>query len=286
MIAKSNSLREQRELLISAPYSTASRGIGPQEIKPTTLATEARNGDATFAGKQLSTGSPKARKLRYEGKFRNNSGGFRQFVGEIEFLSTSEVLPTPVSNEDLELVIPARIIMPGIGYDVSAVAELIVNKKDDALLDLLRTINPEIRKIAVSGNTAYLDLGLEKLVPLNMFGGGTVRTVSILSHCILGQTRVLLIDELENGFHYTALSILLKSLLALANRENVQIVTTSHSIEILKTLQGILQDKEFSSHQSSTVCYTLDLDLDGNVRPYRYEFSEFDHCINNEIEIR
>ena len=286
LIAKSKTLGEQRKLLISAPYSTATRSVAPQKVKHTTLASETQNGDTSISVKQLSTGFPKARSLHYEGTLRDSSNGFRKFVGEIEIHSTNEILTTPVSKEDLELVIPARIIMPGIGYDVSAVAELIVNKQDDVLLDLLRAINPEIQKIAVSGNTAYLDLGLERLVPLNMFGGGTVRTASILSHCILGQTRILLIDELENGFHHTAMCILLKSLLTLADRENVQIVTTSHSIETLRTLQNILQDEEFESHRASTVCYTLEMDLDGNVRPYRYNYSEFDHCIENEIEIR
>ena len=42
------------------------------------------------------------------------------------------------------------------------------------------------------------------MIPLNMFGSGMIRAATILSTCILGNDRIILIDELENGLHFSA----------------------------------------------------------------------------------
>ena len=176
--------------------------------------------------------------------------------------------------------------MPGLGYDTAAISELIVNKRDSELLEILRAINPEIQRIAVNGELAYLDAGLEKMVPLNMFGGGMVRAAVVVSYCILGNHRVLLVDEIENGFHHTTLRPLLEALLALSAQRGVQVFLTTHSVEVLKHLRKILGEDKYAKLRSSTVCYTLARLSDGRVRTYKYEFPEFDHCIAHDIEIR
>ena len=72
------------------------------------------------------------------------------------------------------------------------------------------------------------------MVPLNVFGSGMVRAASILSHCVLGNERVLLVDELENGLHHAAVRSLLQALLVLSRDRDMQVFATTHSLAVLE----------------------------------------------------
>ena len=133
---------------------------------------------------------------------------------------------------------------------------------------------------------AYLDIGLAQMMPLNMFGSGMVRTAMILSECMLRDSKILLIDELEQGLHYQAISFLLEALLRLAKEQGIQVFATTHSIEVIKGLQQVLGQEEFTEYRDTTKCITLQRDKDGIVRSYRYDYQQFDHCIEHGIEIR
>lgn len=182
--------------------------------------------------------------------------------------------------------IKANLIIPTSGYDAGQIGRLVVNKKDQLLVDYLQHINPRVAKISVLGNMAYLDIGLAQMMPLNMFGSGMVRTAMILSECMLRDSKILLIDELEQGLHYQAISFLLEALLRLAKEQGIQVFATTHSIEVIKGLQQVLGQEEFTEYRDTTKCITLQRDKDGIVRSYRYDYQQFDHCIEHGIEIR
>ena len=183
-------------------------------------------------------------------------------------------------------MISARYMTPRVGYDASVIGELIVRKQADRLVPFLTVINPRIKGVAASGDTAYLDLGLDRMVPLDVFGSGMIRAASILSHCMLGNERILLVDELENGLHHAAVRPLLETLLVLSGDQNVQVFATTHSVAVLQSLLDALDNDRFAQHRSTTHCYTLQRDHEGHVRPYRYEHEQFEHCVRHGIEIR
>ena len=175
---------------------------------------------------------------------------------------------------------------PSSVYQTDDIGKLIINKKDERLLEYLRIINPRVNKIAVQGNIAYLDIGLAEMMPLNMFGSGMKRAATILSACMLTDERILLIDELEYGLHYRAIGPLLMALLTLAETAQVQVFVTTHSDEVLKSLQQVLNQNGFERYQSSTAYFALQRDTQGRVRSYRYEYDQFSHSMTHGIEIR
>lgn len=186
----------------------------------------------------------------------------------------------------VEEIIPARFIVSSHGYSSEAIAEVVVHKKKDVLIEYLRIINSRIEDIAISGTVVHADIGLRRMIPLNMFGSGMVRAASMLALLIQGDQRILLIDELDNGLHYRAIPPLLQALMKLSSDRGVQVYVTTHSLEILSALQQVLSQEESSRYQSMTTCYALQTDRDGLVRPYRYGYSQFDHCLAHGIEIR
>lgn len=182
--------------------------------------------------------------------------------------------------------IPARFLGPSFGYDADRIGKLVISKRDARLLTFLRNINPRVAKLSVLGDTAYLDIGLSEMMPLNMFGSGMIRATMILSECILSEVKVLLIDELEYGLHYHAIPPLLAALLKLSDEMGIQIFATTHSIDVLKGLQQVLRQEAFLRYQCTTTCFAIQRAGDGGVRSYRYDYDQFDHCIRNEMEIR
>ena len=191
-------------------------------------------------------------------------------------------MPDTLAND----LIAASFIGTQFQYNSSIIGDIIVEKKKDELLRYLRIINPRVEEIAVSGDKAYLDVGLNKMMPLNMFGSGMIRAATILSLSILRAEEVLLIDELENGLHYQAIPPLLKTLLEFSSDQHLQIFVTTHSLEILKALKNVLNLSEFSGYRQTTNCYVLQRDKEGLVRSYKYEYSQFEHNIEHDIEIR
>lgn len=183
-------------------------------------------------------------------------------------------------------IVPARFIHNEFGYDADVIASLIVNKNAKKLLQYLRIINPRVEAIATDGDVGYLDIGLDKMLPMNMFGSGMIRAAAIISMCIIKSQRILLIDEIDNGLHYGTISSLLEALLTLARERNIQIFSTTHNLEILTGLRDVLRRHEFADYRDSACCYTLQRDNDDLVRAYRYGYTDFDHCLENGIEIR
>lgn len=186
----------------------------------------------------------------------------------------------------VEDIIPARFMRPGDHYDPDTFAQLIVDKNKDVVVQYLRIINPRVEDIAADGKVAYLDIGLNKMLPLNMFGSGMIRAASIISRCIIGDARFMLIDELENGLHYKAIPPLLEALLTLSRDKGIQIFATTHSLSILEGLEKVLSKTSFAEYRPTTNCYALQRDSEGSVRGYRYGYTEYSHSVKHGLEIR
>lgn len=261
----------KRTLAISAPYEPLATKI--QSAVPP-------------SDPSSSSASSGQRYLRYDGTVQKAaqqeplsfSGELIERDGNLELTKMPDALANGLTA--------ASFIGARFQYNSSVIGEVLVEKKKDQLLRYLRIINPRVEEIAVSGDKAYLDIGLKKMMPLNMFGSGMIRAATILSLSILRAEQILLIDELENGLHYQAIPPLLETLLEFSCEQHLQIFVTTHSREILKALKDVLSLPEFSGYRQTTNCYVLQRDKSGLVRSYKYEYSQYGHNIEHDIEIR
>ena len=276
----------RRELKISAPYAEldlaasapASAGSGNGSSREPETVGESTN--------QSSSKIPMGRRvLRYDATVQPRQGEPSSFSATLR-MEGDQLHVENVGNPGNQQTILARYVSPRPGYDARAIGDLIVRKQATDLVRYLTVINPRIQDVAASGDIAYLDIGLDRMVPLNVFGSGMVRATSILSHCMLGNERILLVDELENGLHHAALRPLLQALLVLSRDRDVQVFATTHSLTVLESLLDVLGDDGLSEHRPTTNCFTLQRDHKGRVQPYRYEYTQLEHCVRQGIEIR
>ena len=113
--------------------------------------------------------------------------------------------------------------------------ELIVQKKLNNLIAILQEIDARVSDIRMgAGGKIYMDIGKEKLLPINVMGDGMRRILAIIAAIADLRNGVLLIDEIENGLHYTSLTVAWKALLASCQEYQVQLIATCHSYECIE----------------------------------------------------
>ena len=72
-----------------------------------------------------------------------------------------------------------------------------------------------------------------------MLGDGITRLLSFILSVFSNQGGVVLIDEIENGFHYTKQNLIWEILYDLAVDLNVQIIANTHSKEMVEAFNYI-----------------------------------------------
>ena len=146
-----------------------------------------------------------------------------------------------ISQPDTPGPMSARIVFSRAGDvrdDAALLGALRLRKDGDFLLDALRIIEPELASVEVmyTGGTPMIwgDIGLSELVPLPAMGEGMTR----LARLVLGMSSVpggvLLVDEVENGIHHSAMVGVWKAIGHAAERFDTQVFATTHSFECIQ----------------------------------------------------
>ena len=97
---------------------------------------------------------------------------------------------------------------------------------------------------------------------------------------------IVLVDEIDNGLHYSALRILWKGILQAAREYDVQVFATTHSAEALRHLTWVLDEEENASFRDDVAAYTLIRADDDTVRSYRHDYEQLDYALDHGVEIR
>lgn len=128
--------------------------------------------------------------------------------------------------------------------------------------------------------------GVEKPLPLGMLGEGAVRLFRILCEIILCRGKILMIDEIDTGIHYSRFEPFLSTIIASAISNDVQVFATTHSLECIKYFANSLQTSNFDELRERYRVLSLIEDVNGEVQVLNYRYDEFDYSIRNNIEIR
>lgn len=126
---------------------------------------------------------------------------------------------------------------------------LINESKENLLLNALQIIDNRIISIrqTFQGGEPVISAdmeGLNRPIPVHLMGDGMVRLLQFVLAIISAQDGVVLIDEIENGFHYSVLSDIWRYLGKIAEQYNVQIFATTHSREMIEAAHGAFKDEK------------------------------------------
>lgn len=119
------------------------------------------------------------------------------------------------------------------------------------VLDALRIIVPGVEGLGfVAASTVVAGdripivriAGMNEPIPLRSLGDGMQRMLGIALALVNVKDGVLLVDEVENGLHYTILPQLWRLIFETARRLNVQVFATSHSWECIQAFQQAAEE--------------------------------------------
>ncbi|MBI4556283.1 MAG: AAA family ATPase [Candidatus Hydrogenedentes bacterium] len=144
-------------------------------------------------------------------------------------------VPWPASTLPQGIFLTSAAIRPK--DDVERFSELEVRKTVSNVVQDLRLIEPRLQDLRLvqpgPAPVIHADVGLPLRVPLPLLGDGTSRLLSILLAIASAPRGAVLVDEIENGLHYTVLPSVWRAIGEAARRSDVQVFATTHSWECI-----------------------------------------------------
>lgn len=121
--------------------------------------------------------------------------------------------------------------------------------------EALRLIDPAIERIALSEGdetiAKVLLRGAEEPVPLGTLGEGVSRILTLALHLVVTGGGYLLLDEIENGLHWSVMPKVWRFLIETALARDVQVFATTHSKDWLEGLADLHRaDPELAANVS------------------------------------
>jgi hypothetical protein len=182
------------------------------------------------------------------------------------------------------VALPVRLNEPqkdAIDYDRVVLRQ----NGEERLEGLLRKIEPRlktIRSIKPYGvPLIYVDIGLAEKIPAVHLGQGFTRLLSIYSEIITSGKKVLLIDEFENGLHYSVLNEIWNGILNATEQEGVQVFATTHSYECIRAAHAAFSETlsyDFALHRLE--------DVKGEIELTTYDRATLETSLAKNFEIR
>ncbi|OYT13561.1 MAG: hypothetical protein B6I19_04505 [Bacteroidetes bacterium 4572_114] len=162
--------------------------------------------------------------------------------------------------------------------------KILVKKAEDRFIRALQNIDNNIIGISLGAkNMIYFDIGIERLVPIQIMGDGTIKLLSYLATIANAEDGIVLIDEIENGFHFSILKSVWESIYDTAKLYNVQVFATTHSFECAKAFNGINPNKR--KQEDSTRLYRIERE-NNLFRAIKYDPEVLESSFESNWEIR
>ena len=171
-------------------------------------------------------------------------------------------------------------------FAVKFYSEILKKKKEDKLISILREIEPSIKDIIIANGMIMVDIGISQRVPIQVLGDGIRKIFEVIVAMFQCENGVLMIDEMENGFHYQSMPILWRAIIQTAKELNVQIFATTHNIDTLQAANAVLQEEAFADMQSQWRAFTLRKFPKGELKAYKHTYEQFSYLLNEDREIR
>lgn len=117
--------------------------------------------------------------------------------------------------------------------------------------------------------------------PLKSLGDGTGRLFALTLALVTAQGGILLIDEIENGVHYSVLPDLWRFVAKVAKRLDVQVFATSHSLDCIKAFHEV-------THADTSIEGVLNrIEVrKGAIRAALFDEQKLDRFLDEGIELR
>ncbi|MBM0743506.1 AAA family ATPase [Phormidium sp. CLA17] len=122
--------------------------------------------------------------------------------------------------------------------------------------------------------------GIDEPLPLKSMGDGMTRLFHIIVALVSAQNGLLLIDEFENGLHWSVQPKVWNIVFQLSEKLNVQVFATTHSRDCIEGF-----DSAWNKYPDLGAFFRLDV-KDGLIRATEYTSETLTDAIDMDVEVR
>ena len=166
------------------------------------------------------------------------------------------------------------------GYDFFY-SLIIENELEDKFDSYLKEFDNSIEKFRIINSQPNCKKNGD-FYNLNEFGDGLGKFISFIITLLSQSNSIILIDEIENGIHYTNLDKLWEIILTISKEQNVQVFATTHSKECIESYYRVakkLEDKD--------ITYSIITRLkSGKLHHSLYNYALIENSMEQEHEVR
>ena len=190
---------------------------------------------------------------------------------QLELTSSAILIPAGRRGVDQEIIDRySRMVRDGLGHE---------------LINALKIVEPRLRNIEVlterGAPRLWCDLGETKMLPIEQVGDGLSRLLCVFTSISRARDGVVLIDEIENGVHHTAMGHFWRNIASLANALNVQVFATTHSRECIQAAHDTFPDDQ----PTGFILQRL-YRKDGSICSEPYEPEKLEAALDMSLEVR
>ncbi|MFA6450217.1 MAG: AAA family ATPase [bacterium] len=168
---------------------------------------------------------------------------------------------------------------------LAARLEPFLKNGQESLINVLRIIDQNINRIFITyeNESPMVYCGLEDntSIPLVFMGDGISSLIGIFTEIFHIKNGVYFIDEIENGFHYSAMEKIWLAIEKMAEESNVQIFATTHSRECVIAAFDAIK----SSNYNDFYLHRLER-VKGDIKCFTYDLETLESAIDLNLEVR
>jgi len=164
------------------------------------------------------------------------------------------------------------------------ISELKQNCRETVIVEFLRQMDPTIADIMPNNDDILVEMRNPEVVrlPLQLMGDGIHKAVKILGlMSSVGPGGVVCIDEIENGLHHSVMRKFLAAIARIAESRNVQVLMTTHNIEMLRSAS-----LELAERKDIFGYLKLNRYANGDAVAFPYDAVSFASSVKGGVELR
>lgn len=193
-------------------------------------------------------------------------------------------------DNDSNIIIKLNTEPIGTEYIANFFDNIALTEKEDNVIGALQIIEPNLNKLAFIAESQYrfrrpiVTLkGSNRRFPLKSMGDGINHILSIILALVNCENGCLLIDEIDNGLHYSVQENLWKVIFDLAKKLNIQVFATTHSNDCINSFTEVLKEE---NNASIGGFYRMQKRKSGKIELVEYNAEELNSVSEHNIEIR
>ena len=173
---------------------------------------------------------------------------------------------------------------PTVSYreDAFQYSQLEIVGQEQGVVQILQELEPTLRRLTIVAagrdSLIYVDVGIGRLVPIQLMGDGMSRLLSVALAIATAPGGIVLVDEIENGIHHSVMEKVWKAIGAFASSYDVQLFATTHSYECIGAAYRAFEEDE----DDELRLFRIQRDREGRFKAVRYDRER----IGNAFEFR